>query len=92
MKHKVVEPLTLRASFAGLTEVMLTGGLPPCIDSPCAAEEAYRHLFPRVLAQNRKYYKRFPGDVARAQAIVTYLAAQPDGGLRLANGDLLTPR
>lgn len=85
-------PNTTFKRYAGLTEVMLTGGLPPCIDSSCAADEAYRHLFPRVQAQNRKFYKRFPGDVARAQAIVKYLAAQPEGGLRLPNGDLLTPR
>ena len=71
---------------------MLTGGLPPLIDSPCAADDTYRHLFPRVIAQNHKYYKRFPGDIARVQRIVTHLSKQPDGGLRLANGDHLTPR
>lgn len=71
---------------------MLTGGLPPCIDAPCAAAEAYHHLYPRVIAQNQKFYKRFPGDVAKVQRIITYLAEQPDGGLRLANGDHLTPR
>lgn len=77
---------------AALTEVMLTGGLPPCIDSPCAAEEAYRHLYPRVIAQNNKFYKRFPSNVARVQRIVKYLSEQPGGGLRLPNGDHLTPR
>lgn len=77
---------------AALTEVMLTGGLPPCIDSPCAAGEAYRHLYPRVIAQNHKFYKRFPSDVARVQRIVKYLSEQPGGGLRLPNGDHLTPR
>ena len=71
---------------------MLTGGLPPCIDAPCAAAEAYHHLYPRVIAQNLKFYKRFPGDVAKVQRIITYLSEQPDGGLRLANGDHLTPR
>lgn len=71
---------------------MLTGGLPPCIDAPCAAAEAYHHLYPRVIAQNQKFYKRFPGDVAKVQRIITYLSEQPDGGLRLANGDHLTPR
>ena len=77
---------------AALTEVLLTGGLPPLIDSPCAADDTYRYLFPRVIAQNHKYYKRFPGDVARVQRIVTHLSKQPGGGLRLANGDNLTPR
>lgn len=82
----------LSAAPQALTEVMLTGGLPPRIDAPCAAEEAYRHLYPRVIAQNHKFYKRFPGDVAKVQRIITYLSEQPDGGLRLANGDHLTPR
>ena len=97
MQHKV----TVRAKCwyvhtkpdaAALTEVLLTGGLPPLIGSPCAADDTYRHLFPRVIAQNHKYYKRFPGDIARVQRIVTHLAKQPGGGLRLANGDNLTPR
>ena len=77
---------------AALTEVILTGGLPPRIDSPSGADEAYRRLYPRVIAQNHKFYKRFPGDVARVQRIVLHLSQQPDGGLRLANGDHLTPR
>ena len=77
---------------AGLTEVILTGGLPPRLDAPCAAEEAYRRLYPRIIAQNHKFYKRFPGDVARVQRIVTHLSEQPEGRLCLANGDHLTPR
>ncbi|KAL3157786.1 hypothetical protein ABBQ32_012209 [Trebouxia sp. C0010 RCD-2024] len=75
-----------------LTEVLLTGGLPPLIDAPCAADGAYRHLYPRVIAQNHKFYKRFPGDVAKVHRIVTHLSQQPGGGLRLPNGDNLTPR
>ena len=77
---------------AALTEVMLTGGLPPRIDSQHSAEEAYRHLFPRVIAQNHKFYKRFPSDVSRVQRIVQFLSEQPGGGLTLPNGDHLTPR
>lgn len=83
---------TCKYCDAALTEVILTGGLPPRIDSSCGADDAYRHLYPRVIAQNHKFYKRFPGDVARVQKIVLHLSQQPDGGLRLANGDLLTPR
>jgi hypothetical protein len=45
-----------------------------------------------VLAQNAKYYSRFPGDVAVVQRIVNFLASQPEGGLRLPSGTLLTPR
>ncbi len=54
---------------AGLTEVMLTGGLAPGITLPCAAAIAYRSLFPRVLAQNAKYYQRFPGDVEQVPSL-----------------------
>lgn len=77
---------------AALTEVMLTGGLAPRIDSHKAAEETYTRLFPRIIAQNHKFYKRFPGDVAQVQKVVQHLSEQPGGGLRLANGDHLTPR
>ena len=52
---------------AGLTEVMLTGGLAPGITLPCAAADAYRSLFPRVLVQNAKYYHLFPGDVEQVR-------------------------
>ena len=70
----------------------MTGGLPPRIDSHTSAEEAYGNLFPRVIAQNHKFYKRFPGDVARVQRVVQFLSEQAGGGLRLDNGDHLTPR
>jgi hypothetical protein len=77
---------------AGLTEVLTTGGIPPGIADACSAERVYSALFPRVLAQNAKYYSRFPGDVAVVQRIVNYLAGQLEGGLRLPSGTLLTPR
>lgn len=37
---------------AGLVEVLLTGGLPPGIHLPCAAHDAYRALYLRVMRQN----------------------------------------
>ena len=40
------------STSAGLVEVLLTGGLPPGIDEPCAAHNAYRSLFPKVMRQN----------------------------------------
>lgn len=76
----------------GLTEVLTTGGIPPCIAEPCSAERVYQALFPRVVAQNSRYYARFPDDVGVVQHIVTFLADQPEGGLRLPSGTLLTPR
>lgn len=76
----------------GLVEVLTTGGIPPGITDPCSADRVYSALFRRVLIQNKKYYSRFPQDVALVQRIVTYLAAQPEGGLRLPSGTLLTPK
>ncbi|KAJ9527044.1 hypothetical protein QJQ45_025249 [Haematococcus lacustris] len=76
----------------GLIEVLLTGGIPPCIDQACSATEVYRACYLRVLNANQRYYARFPDDVALVQRIVTFLAAQPRGGLLLPSGTRLTPR
>lgn len=59
-------------SFApeGLSEVMMTGGLPPQVDAACSAEAVYTATYRRVLAQNAKFYQRFPMDVERAQVWV----------------------
>lgn len=53
----------LSASPGGIKEAFLTGGLPPLVHEPNAALPAYRKLLHRVAAQNKKFYKRFPGDV-----------------------------
>ncbi|KDD75609.1 hypothetical protein H632_c594p1, partial [Helicosporidium sp. ATCC 50920] len=76
----------------GLAEALFTGGLPPLVSSPCAAPEVYRRLARRVLLQNRRYYERFPADVARAAAIVRHLADQPQGWVETPAGNRLTPR
>ncbi|GFR40817.1 hypothetical protein Agub_g1439 [Astrephomene gubernaculifera] len=76
----------------GLMEALLTGGLPPAIRSPCAAEAVYTALHRRVLAANAKYYERFPGDVELVCRIVRYLAGQPGGRVDLPSGTHLTPR
>jgi len=76
----------------GLTEVLLTGGIPPNIHQGLGCEAAYRSLYRRLIAANHKFYARFPEDVALVQRIVSYLASQPEGGLRLPSGTLLTPR
>ena len=76
----------------GLTEVLLTGGLPPDAAAPCAARAAYAALFDRVATQNAKFYARYPGDVARVAAIIKLLASAPGGGVPLPSGGTLTPR
>lgn len=70
----------------------MTGGLPPDVAQPCAAESAYRALYRRVLLQNAKFYSRFPQDIALVQKIVQYLDQQPGGGAKLPNGTILRPR
>lgn len=75
-----------------LSEVMITGGIPPKIESPCAADEVYRRLFRRVLTQNTKFYSRFPMDAERARRIVLYLTEQPNGCLVTPAQNVLSPR
>lgn len=43
----------------GLSEVMLTGGIPPNVHESCSADATYRALYRRVLEQNRRYYARW---------------------------------
>lgn len=76
----------------GLTEVMLTGGLPPGISLPCAAHDAYRSLFSCVLQQNVKFYERFPGDVQQVHRIVQHLGSLPGGYALLPSLGVLRPR
>ncbi|KAK9800746.1 hypothetical protein WJX73_004303 [Symbiochloris irregularis] len=75
-----------------IAEALLTGGLPPGISQPCSAETAYHCLFRRVLHQNSKFYKRFPGDQPIAAGIVRRLIEYPDGGAPLPGGGILSPR
>lgn len=49
------------------------------------------HTRRRVIAQNRKYYSRFPQDVAIVQRLVLHLHNLPGGGVRLPRGSFLTP-
>lgn len=85
---------TTYLSFApyALTEVLMTGGVPPLVTSVNGAEEVYLCTFRRVVTQNEKYYQRFPSDAPIIHRIVKHLAAQPDGGVLLPSGSLLTPR
>jgi len=76
----------LSAAPEGLREAMITGGLPP-LDR--TAEDVYRATYRRVGEKNRRYYDRYPGDVAIAQQIAAHLAAHD---VRLPDGSRLTPR
>lgn len=69
-----------------LREVFITGGLPPLTAHP---DEVYRATYRQVSAHNRRYYERYPGDIAHVQAIVGYLASH---AVTLPTGDRLTPQ
>ncbi|BEL09658.1 alpha/beta fold hydrolase [Actinoplanes sichuanensis] len=75
-------------SFAphGLREVIITGGLPGLT---ATAEDVYRAAYPRVLAHNERFFKRYPEDEAIAGRVVDALREQD---ARLPGGDRLTPR
>ncbi|MBJ7451692.1 MAG: alpha/beta fold hydrolase, partial [Blastococcus sp.] len=70
----------------GLDRCLITGGLPALRPD---ARELYRRTYPRVAAKVRRFYERYPGDVARAGAVADRLAA---GHVRLPDGDVLTVR
>lgn len=76
----------LSAAPEALREAIITGGLPPLDHS---ADQVYRATYRRVIEKNRLYYKRYPEDVERAQAVLSYLSRQ---AVHLPTGDRLSPR
>jgi pimeloyl-ACP methyl ester carboxylesterase len=76
----------LSAAPEGLKEAIITGGLPP-LDRP--VDDIYQATYRRVVERNRLYYRRYPDDVERAQAVVRYLSTHE---VRLPTGDRLSPR
>ncbi|MGX6447823.1 alpha/beta fold hydrolase, partial [Patulibacter sp. S7RM1-6] len=68
----------------GLRACYVTGGLPGL---HADADEVYRRTFPRILAKNRAYLRRYPDDEARLAAVADRLAAEP---VTLPDGDVLT--
>jgi pimeloyl-ACP methyl ester carboxylesterase len=70
----------------GLSEVMISGGLPPLNWTP---DEVYRAAYPRVLAQNERYFDRYPADQQVADRIVEILGEHK---VLLPGGDRLTAR
>jgi pimeloyl-ACP methyl ester carboxylesterase len=75
-------------SFApnGLREVFITGGLAPIGRS---VDDIYGATYVRLAEQNRRYFARYPDDVARVRAIHHRLANEE---VLLPNGDVLTGR
>jgi pimeloyl-ACP methyl ester carboxylesterase len=69
-------------SFAphGVREAFITGGLPGLA---VTADDVYRHTYRTAIAKNAAHYERYPGDVAQAQRVASYLADHdvwlPDG-------------
>lgn len=69
-----------------LDRCLITGGLPALRPD---ARELYRRTYPRVAAKVRRFYERYPHDVARAAAVADRIAAAP---VRLPDGDVLSVR
>ncbi len=75
----------LSAAPQGLKEVLITGGIPPLART---TDDIYRATYPRVIAKNRRYYERYPEDVARVREIVHHLATHE---VTMPSGGRLTP-
>ena len=69
-----------------LREAYVTGGLSP-IGRP--VDDIYAATYRRLIAQNRKYFERYPDDRARVDDIIRRL---DDEDVRLPSGDRLTSR
>ena len=70
----------------GLAAAIVTGGIPPIGVEP---EDIYRATYPRVLAQNRRYFARYPADRGRLDALAALLEANE---VRSLGGDRLSAR
>ena len=69
-----------------LDMAIMTGGLPP-LNRP--VDDIYMATYQRVLSKNRRYYERYPDDVALARRIYTHLQSHD---VHLPGGGQLTPR
>lgn len=71
----------LSAAPQGLKEVLITGGIPSLTRS---TDEVYRKTYATVAAKNRRYYERYPDDIAQVREIVRHLRERdvrlPGGG------------
>jgi pimeloyl-ACP methyl ester carboxylesterase len=76
----------LSAAPSHLDGAILTGGLPP-LNRP--VDDIYKATYQRVADRNRRFYERYPDDVALAQCIAAHLAQHE---VTLPGGGRLTPR
>lgn len=76
----------LSSAPEGLREAFITGGLSPIGRS---ADDIYGATYRRLAGKNRRYFERYPDDLARTRAILGRLE---DDDVRLLNGDRLTAR
>ena len=70
----------------GLSACYVAGGLASITPS---ADAVYRLTYPRVEAKNRRYYKRYPDDIATVAALADFI---DNNDVRLPDGDLLSAR
>jgi len=70
----------------GLSACYVTGGL---AGLTATADEVYDRTYPRVLAKNAEYYRRYPSDVDVVRELADRLEADD---VRLPDGDRLTTR
>ncbi|MEU6119271.1 alpha/beta fold hydrolase [Streptomyces sp. NPDC047117] len=70
----------------GLERALITGGLPMLTGH---ADDVYRAAYRRTLAHNDRYFARYPGDQALADAVAAHLAAHD---VRMPSGERLSVR
>ena len=70
----------------GLSEVYITGGLPPL---EASAEQIYQRTFAELERKNAAYFARYPGDQQRLDQLADYLDANE---VMLPGGDRFTTR
>ncbi len=72
----------------GLTKCLITGGVPGVA---ATIDDVYRRTWPRVIAKNAEYHRRFPEDVAVLNRLRDLIRARPaDDPVRLPGGDALS--
>ena len=74
----------LSVAPTSLSQVFLTGGLPPI---EATAQDVYRATFASCERRNREFYQRYPEDVQQIQQIAKCLA---QGDVYLPSGDLFS--
>jgi pimeloyl-ACP methyl ester carboxylesterase len=76
----------LSAHPGGLSEVFITGGLPP-LDA--SVDDYYRHTYPEVQRKTRKFFARYPADRELCSRILDHLHRTE---VLMPTGARLTPR